>query len=110
MPPDETRPVDPKDILTSRRIGAAISALADPNRGPADPTFHLDEAERDSIRQAVQRSTHPLAAFAHGLLDQWEQLADEDRVPDLLFAEIVNSPGRDRSLDTGRGTGRGVER
>jgi hypothetical protein len=107
MPHHQPPPVDPKDILTPGRIGAAIAALADPSRGPADPALRLDETERDGIRQAVGRSTHPLAGFAHGVLDQWDNLEHDDRVAGLLlFAEIVNSPGRDRSLDTGWGVER----
>ena len=108
MPPPEPH-IDPKEILTNRRIGAAIGALADPNRSPTDPTLHLDEAERHGIRHAIQGSAHPLAGFADTLLDQWADLADDDRVAGLLlFAQIVNSPRRDRSLHTRRG--RGVDR
>jgi hypothetical protein len=109
MPPDQPRHLDPKQILTSRRIGAAIGALADPHRSPTDQTLHLDEAERHGIRHSLRRSAHPLAGFADGLLDQWGDLADDDRVAGLLlFAEIVNSPRRHRSLSPRRR--RGVER
>jgi hypothetical protein len=111
MPPAQPSPLDPKEILTSRRIGAAITALADPNPSTTDPVFRLDESERDSIRRAVGRSTHPLVGFAHSVLDQWEDLEADDRVAGLLlFAEIVKAQGRERRLNTGRGIGRGVER
>lgn len=97
-------PHDPKEILTSRRIGTAITTLADPNHSSTDPVFRLDETERDSIRRAVARSTHPLAGFAHTVLDQWEDLEADDRVAGLLlFAEIVKGQGRHRRLHTGRG-------
>lgn len=105
MPPD----VDPRKILTPRRIGAAISALADPNRSPTDPALHLDEAERHGIRHAIQGSVHHLAGFADSLLGQWGDLEDDDRVAGLLlFAEILKSPRRERSLHTRRD--RGMER
>lgn len=100
-------PLDPKEILTSRRMGTAITTLADPNHSSTDPVFRLDETERDSIREAVARSAHPLADFAHSVLDQWDDLEADDRVAGLLlFAEIVKSPGRDRSFRTGRGVER----
>lgn len=100
-------PIDPKDIITARRIGAAITALADPGHSPTDPSFRLDEAERDSIRQAVERSSHPLAGFAYSVLGQWDDLESDDRVAGLLlFAEIVKGQERERSLHTGRGVER----
>jgi hypothetical protein len=107
----EPRPGGPEDILTRQRIGAAIGALADPNRGPTDHSLRLDDGERHSIRRTLRRSTHPLVAFPVSLLDQWDELADDDRVAGLLlFAELVNGPERDRRLSSGRATGRGVER
>ena len=107
MAPD----VDPREILTPRRIGAAISALADPNRSPTDPSLDLSEAERHGIRHAIEGSGHHLAGFADGLLDQWVDLEDDDRVAGLLlFTEIIKSAGRDRGLHRRRVTGREVER
>ena len=99
----------PTDILTRERIGNALTALTDPDRGITDPSLHLDENERDRITQALQSSSHPLAGFAETVISEWDQLAADDRVAGLLLAaEIVNSPRRERSLDTP--TGRGLER
>ena len=100
---------DPADFLTRERIGNALTALTDPDRGITDPSLHLDEDERDRITQALQKSTHPLAGFAGTVICEWDQLAADDRVAGLLLAaEIVNSRPRQRSLDTP--TGRGLER
>jgi hypothetical protein len=107
MSPD----VDPTQILTPQRIGAAIGALADPNHSPTDPSLHLNDEERDGIRHAIQRSAHHLAGFAHSVLNQWDDLEDDDRVAGLLlFTQIVNSPVRDRSFRRRRVPERGVER
>jgi len=107
----EHEPVHSREILSTERIGSARSALADPSRGPTDPSLRLDESERRSIRKALRRSQHPLTAFAESLLDQWDELAADDRVAGLLLlAQIVNAPGRTRGRDTGRAFGRGVER
>jgi len=93
------------DILTRERIG---NALTDPDRGITDPSLQLEANERDRITQALQSSSHPLAGFAETVINQWDQLAADDRVAGLLLAaEIVNSPRR-RSVDTP--TGRGLER
>ncbi|MDF1595138.1 MAG: hypothetical protein P1T08_03400 [Acidimicrobiia bacterium] len=98
----------PTDILTRERIGNALTALTDPDRGITDPSLHLEADERDRITQALQSSSHPLSGFAATVINQWDQLAADDRVAGLLLtAEIVNSP-RHRSLDTP--TGRGLER
>ena len=100
---------DPADILTRERIGNALTALTDPDRGVTDPSLSLDEDERDRITQALQESTHPLAGFANTVISEWDQLAADDRVAGLLLAtEIVNSHPRQRSLDTP--TRRGLER
>ena len=103
------RPPDPADILTRERIGNALTALTDPDRGISDPSLHLDEDERDRITQALQESSHPLAGFAATVICEWYQLAADDRVASLLLAaEIVNSHPRQRSLNSP--TGRGIER
>ena len=102
-------PPDPADILTRERIGNALTALTDPDRGMSDPSLHLDQDERDRITQALQESSHPLAGFAKTVICEWDQLAADDRVAGLLLAaEIVNSRPRQRSLDTP--TGPGLER
>ena len=94
----------PTDILTRDRIGNALTALTDPDRGITDPSLHLDEDERDRITQALQSSSHPLAGFAETVISEWDQLAADDRVAGLLLAaEIVNSPRQSRDTPTGRG-------
>ena len=98
-------PSEPSNILTNQRLGAAISALADLERNPNGTVDNLDEREQHAIRQALNRSSYPLVAVAHGLLDQWDELADDDRTAGLLlFAQLTRSPERQR--DTGRGMGR----
>ena len=105
MTPTAPAPPDPSKILTNRRLGAAISALADPDRNPTGSVAHLDERQKHAIRQALNESSHPLVAVAHGLLDQWDELVDDDRVAGLLlFAQLTRSPERHRR--TGRGRGR----
>ena len=102
MTPSEPPLPDLNDILTSRRLGAAIGSLADPAPHPA---LHLDESERLAVRRALRRSAHPLAGFANHLLDDWDQLADDDRAAGLLlFAQLARTPERRR--DTGRELGR----
>jgi len=104
MPSDRASPVDPEDILIVTRLGNAVAALADPNHSPTDPVFHLDSDERETIRRAVGESGHHLTGFALSLLDQWDDLADDDRVAGLLLlAEVVRCARRERSLDRGRG-------
>ena len=99
----------PTDILTRERIGNALTALTDPTRGITDPSLHLDESERNRITRTLKESSHPLAGFAETVINEWDQLAADDRVAGLLLAsEIVNSRPRQRSLDTP--TGRGLER
>jgi hypothetical protein len=104
MPPDRASPVDPEDILTASRLGNAIAALADPSHSSTDPVFHLDNGERETIRQAVEESGHHLTGFADSVLEQWDDLADDDRVAGLLlFAEVVRGTRRERGLDRGCG-------
>ena len=103
------RPTDPADILTRERIGNALTALTDPDRGISDSSLHLDEDERNRITQALQESSHPLAGFAETVICEWDSLAADDRVAGLLLAaEIVHSHPRQRSLDVP--SGRGLER
>ena len=98
-------PLDPNEILTNRRLGAAIGALADPGRNPAGSVARLDEREQHAIREALNQSSQPLVAVARSVLDQWDDLADDDRTAGLLlFAQLTRSPERQR--DTGRGMGR----
>lgn len=105
----DTEPAaSPEEILTRRRIGAALGALIDPSRDSADDALHLSEDERRTIRQALTESLHPLAGFAHNLLDQWADLAADDRVAGLvLVAEITRRPAptRSRNLDYPAGPG-----
>ena len=105
MTPTNPTPLDPSEILTNRRLGAAIGALADPSRDQTQSVADLDEQERLAIRRALRRSAHPLVGVAHGLLDQWDDLDADDRTAGLLlFAQLTRSPERRRS------TGRGMER
>ena len=105
MTPTDSTPLDPNEILTNQRLGTAISALTDPDRNPNGSVAHLDERERHAIRQALNRSPHPLVTVAHGLLDQWDRLADDDRTAGLLlFAQLTRNPERQR--ETGREMGR----
>jgi hypothetical protein len=105
MTPDHHTPNGLSEIRTNQRLGTAISALADPDRNPNRPVAHLDERERHAIREALNRSSHPLAAVAHDVLDQWDRLADDDRTAGLLLlAQLTRSPERQR--ETGRGMGR----
>ena len=105
MTPDHPAPTHPGEILTDRRLGAAIGALADTTGYPDRSAAHLDEGDRHAIRQAHNRSSHPLVAVVHGLLDQCDELADDDRTAGLLlFAQLTRSAGRRRD------TARGVER
>ncbi len=107
MPSVQSSPVDPEDILTAKRLGNAIAALADPNHSSSDPLLHLDDSEREAIRQAVRGSRHPLTGLAHSLLEQWDDLDNDDCVAGLLlFAELVRATRRERSLDRGPGVER----
>ena len=102
MTPTDPKPLDPSEFLTGRRLGAAIGALADPD--PNTSGASLDERERHAIRQALDRSTHPLVAVAYGLLEQWDQLDDDDRTAGLLLsAQLTRGPERRRET---RGLGR----
>ena len=105
MPSTDPTPLDPSEILTNQRLGTAISTLADPDKNPDRSVAHLDEHERSTVREALNRSTHPLVAVAHHLLDQWDELADDDRTAGLLLlAQPTRSPQRQR--DTRQGIGR----
>ncbi len=102
MPPNQPQPVDPTEILTRRRIGAALAALTNPELTPSDASVQLEEDERQTIGHAVGQSSHPLGGFAQTVLDQWDQLDADDRVAGLLlFAEIVNRPHRQRAPELG---------
>ncbi len=77
------------ETLTRQRIADASATFANP--GPNNTQVHLTEDERHNIAQTVDRSDHHLAAFAHTILDEWEQLDLDDQVAGLLlFAEITN--------------------
>lgn len=103
MPSNRLHPTDPAEILNSRRIGDAINTLAEPGEN-SQSAIPLDEAERDTIRKALDQSSHPLAGFAHTLLDQWEHLEADDQVAGLLlFSELVRSREKERNLDRSRG-------
>jgi hypothetical protein len=105
MTPDHPTPTDPGEFLTNHRLGTAIGALTDPDRNPTESVARLDEHERHAIREALDRSSHPLVAVAHGLLDQWDRLADDEQTADLLlFAQLTRNPKRQRG--SGRGIGR----
>ncbi len=105
MTSTDPTPLDPNEILTSRRPGTAISTLADPNPNPTESVARPDEHEEHAIREALNRSSHPLVAVAHGLLDQRDRLADDDRTACLLlFAQLTRNPERQRG--SGRGMGR----
>ncbi len=88
------------EILSVRRVATALTALTDPNRGPADEAFHLTQQERATIEDALDESDHPLARFAEYLIDEWDETAADDRVAGLLlFQEITQVAARrhDRS-------------
>ena len=111
MPASQPEPPSVDEILTRRRIGAAYGALNDPTRGGSDDTLSLSETERNVIRQALRQSPHPLAGFAHNLVDQWDDLADDDRVAGLLlFKEISVGQNRHRDRNLGRSPGPGLIR
>jgi hypothetical protein len=105
MTPVQPQPVDPTEILSRRRIGAAFAALTNADDCHSDASLQLDEDERRSIAHVLNDNSHPLGGFARTVLDQWDQLDADDRVAGLLlFAEIVNRPHRQRAV------GQGVER
>ena len=105
MTSTDPTPPDPNEILTNQRLGTAIGALADPDRNPNGSVAHLDKRERHAIREALNRSSHPLIAAAHGVLEEWDDLADDDRTAGLLlFAQLTRCPERRREV--GRGMGR----
>ncbi len=102
MTPIQPQPIDPTEILSKQRIGAAFAALANSDHCHSDASLQLDEDERRSITHALNDNTHPLGGFAETVLDQWDQLDADDRVAGLLlFAEIVNRPHRQRAVSQG---------
>ena len=102
MTPVQPQPVNPTEILSRRRIGAAFAALTASDDGHSAASLRLDEDERWSIAHTLKRSPHPSGGFARTVLDQWEQLDADDRVAGLLlFAEIVNRPQRQQTLARG---------
>jgi hypothetical protein len=103
MTPTDPTPLDPDELITNRRLGATISALADTTGHPDRSAADLDQRERRAIRQPLNRSSH--SPVAHSLLEQWDQLADDDRTAGLLLlAQLTGSPRLSRR--TGRGAGR----
>ena len=104
----QPEPSDINEILTSQRMGAAYGALTDPSRGGSDDALCLSETERTVIRQALSRSSHPLAGFAHQLVDQWDHTEPDDQVAGLLlFREITVGPKLRQSRDVARSPGLG---
>jgi hypothetical protein len=90
-------PID--ETLTRQRIADAFATLANP--GSDNTHVQLAVDERHSIARAVDRSDHHLAAFAHTILDEWDQLDLDDQVAGLLlFAEITNQ-GRNTKRELG---------
>lgn len=107
MPASEPGP-SLDDILTRQRIGAAFGVLTDPSRGVTDDALCLSEDERNVIQRALSQSPHPLAGFAHDLIDQWDHAAPDDRVAGLLlFSEITSGQKRRQSRNLGRSPGLG---
>jgi hypothetical protein len=102
MTPVQPQPVDPTEILSRQRIGAAFAALTNPDGDHSDASLQLDEEERRSIAHVLNDNSHPLGGFAQTVLDQWDQLDADDRVAGLLlFDEIVNRPHRQRAVSQG---------
>ena len=96
------------EILTRQRIGGAFGVLTDPSRGVTDDALCLSDTERDVIRQALSQSPHPLAGFAHQLIDQWDHAAPDDRVAGLLlFSGITSGQERRQSRNLGCSPGLG---
>ncbi|MCH7586170.1 MAG: hypothetical protein IH941_13610 [Acidobacteria bacterium] len=111
MPTFQPEPCDINEILTSRRIGAAYGALNDPSRGGSDDALRLSQDEREVIRQALSQSPHPLAGFAHHLVDQWDHTEPDDQVAELLLLrEICVGEKRQRDRNLGRSPGPGLTR
>ena len=102
MTPRDPTPLEPDVILTSRRHGVAINALPDTTGHPDRSAVHRDQRDRHAIRQALNRSSHPLAPAAHGLPDQCDELANDNRTAGLLlFAQITRSTERQRDTAPG---------
>jgi len=98
-----TKPETPVDeVLTRQRIADAFATLANP--GSDNKSVDLDSDERRTITRAIDKSDHHLAAFAHTILDEWDQLDLDDQVAGLLlFAEITN---QQRNTERGLGMSR----
>ena len=102
MTRDQRQPIDPTEILSRRRVGAAFAALTNSDDCNSDASLQLDEHERQSIAHVLNESSHFLGGFAQTVLDQWDQLDADDRVAGLLlFAEIVRRPRRQRAVIQG---------
>jgi hypothetical protein len=87
MPTSPDTPIE--EILTRQRIADAFATLANP--ATDNTQVSLTEHERRSIAQAVDRTDHHMARFAHTVLDEWDQLDLDDQVAGLLlFTEITN--------------------
>ena len=108
MPASQPGSPSVAEILTRQRIGAAFGVLTDPNRGGSDDALRLSDTERNVIQQALSQSPHPLAGFAHDLIDQWDHAGPDDRVAGLLlFSEITSGQERRQGRDVGRSPGLG---
>jgi hypothetical protein len=97
MPTSPRPAVD--EILTRQRIADAFATLANP--GPDNTRLQLAEEERRSIARAIDKSSHHLAAFAHTILDGWEQLDLDDQVAGLLLLSEITNQGRHPAHDLG---------
>ena len=97
MPTNPQNPAD--EILTRQRIADAFATLTNP--GSDSTRVRLAEAERHSIAQAVDKSDHHLASFAHTILDEWDQLDVDDQVAGLLLFAEVTSHGRHPARELG---------
>ena len=108
MPASEPGSPSVDEIVTRQRIGAAFGVLTDPSRGVTDDALCLSDTERTVIQRALSQSPHPLARFAHDLIDQWDHSGSDDRVAGLLlFSEITSGQERRQSRNFGRSPGLG---
>lgn len=110
MPSPQPAALGVAEVLTQRRIGAALGALIDPSRRAADNALGPNQSERKVIQEAMSEPEHPMAGFARRLLASWADLVVDDRVAAVVsFAEIppptlTNSPNLDHP--PGPGTSR----
>ena len=107
------QPLQPEligEILSSKRVGRALSALTAPNRGPTDEAFHLTQQERATIQDALDESDHPLARFAEYLIDEWDETEPDDRVAGLLLFQEITQVAAQRHDQTRRRPGPGISR